>query len=194
MTCGISTRTFLTGTPRLSRACTGCSGCALHGCPTLNLRSDPPRARCLRLTLTTTMSTVPVPCSQSAVEPCPARCLHRSRPRRLPPADPYTSLRTAACRPAYLAPHRMPSFRLSAERACVQPAAEPRHLQRHNHEQHVRRALLPVPCSQSAVEPSSARCLRRGRLPPPASRAGPRPSSYALLLTLGRTRMRSTSR
>eukprot|EP00964_Phaeocystis_antarctica_P050363 scaffold29240_cov55-Phaeocystis_antarctica.AAC.1 len=30
---------------------------------------------------------VPVPCPQSAIEPCPARCLHRGRPPPLPPAD-----------------------------------------------------------------------------------------------------------
>eukprot|EP00964_Phaeocystis_antarctica_P039806 scaffold22763_cov61-Phaeocystis_antarctica.AAC.2 len=47
-------------------------------------------------------------------------------------------------------PHRMPSVRLTAVRVGVQPAAELRHLQRHNHGLHVRRALLPEPCSQSA--------------------------------------------
>eukprot|EP00964_Phaeocystis_antarctica_P079091 scaffold49241_cov81-Phaeocystis_antarctica.AAC.1 len=62
----------------------------------------------------------------------------------------------------------MPSFRLSAGRVGVQPAAELRHLQRHGHGLHILRALLPVPCPQSAVEPSPARCVRRGRPPPPA--------------------------
>merc|ERR1712127_536330 len=74
--------------------------------------------------------------------PCPARCLHRGRPPPLPPADPYTSPRRTC-----------PSFRLLAGAVGVQPAAELRHLQRHIHERHVLRALLPVPCPQSAVEP-----------------------------------------
>eukprot|EP00964_Phaeocystis_antarctica_P010139 scaffold5552_cov52-Phaeocystis_antarctica.AAC.4 len=51
----------------------------------------------------------------------------------------------------------MPSFRLSAVRVGVQPAAELRHLQRHEHVRHVQRALLPLPCPQSAVEPSPLR-------------------------------------
>eukprot|EP00964_Phaeocystis_antarctica_P045978 scaffold26514_cov53-Phaeocystis_antarctica.AAC.1 len=41
----------------------------------------------------------------------------------------------------HLTPHRMPFFRLSAGRGRVQPAAELRHVQRHGHELHVRRAL-----------------------------------------------------
>ena len=101
--------------------------------------------------------------------PCPAPNLQSSPPlhaacsavaRRLPPPRPH------------LATHRMPSVRLPAVRAGVQPTAELRHLQRHGHAQHVLwiRALLPVPCSQPAVEPSPARCVRRGRPPPPASR------------------------
>ena len=40
----------------------------------------------------------------------------------------------------------MPFFRRSAVRVGVQPPAELRHLQRHNHGRHVLRALLPVPC------------------------------------------------
>eukprot|EP00964_Phaeocystis_antarctica_P081322 scaffold50867_cov51-Phaeocystis_antarctica.AAC.1 len=93
----------------------------------------------------------------------------------------------------HLAPHRTPFFRLSAVRVGVQPAAELRHLQSHRHEIHVPGALLPVPCSQSAVEPSPARCVHRGRPPPPASRSASRPASHALLSTLGRARRRSTS-
>eukprot|EP00964_Phaeocystis_antarctica_P072353 scaffold44227_cov47-Phaeocystis_antarctica.AAC.1 len=53
-----------------------------------------------------------MPCTQSAVTPSPGRCVRRGRP---PPAAP---------RPVYLAPHRMPFFRLSAVRVGVQPAAE----------------------------------------------------------------------
>eukprot|EP00964_Phaeocystis_antarctica_P141700 scaffold106778_cov65-Phaeocystis_antarctica.AAC.1 len=43
----------------------------------------------------------------------------------------------------------MPSFRLSAERVGVQPAAELRYLQRHKYGLHAQGALLPVPCTQS---------------------------------------------
>eukprot|EP00964_Phaeocystis_antarctica_P105729 scaffold70722_cov63-Phaeocystis_antarctica.AAC.1 len=89
----------------------------------------------------------------------------------------------------------MSFVRLSAGCVGVQPAAELRHLQRHGHVVHVLRALLPVPCSQSAVEPSPARRLHRSRPPPPASRyPAPLPTPYALRSTLGSTRRRSTSR
>ena len=55
-------------------------------------------------------------------------------------------------------------------RVGVQPAAELRHLQRHGHGRHVRGALFPVPCPPPAVEPSPARCSHCGRPPLPASR------------------------
>eukprot|EP00964_Phaeocystis_antarctica_P047610 scaffold27545_cov52-Phaeocystis_antarctica.AAC.2 len=58
----------------------------------------------------------------------------------------------------------MPPVRLSAVRVGVQSAAELRHLQRHNHEAHVHRALLPVPCPESAVEPPLHDGRRRPRL------------------------------
>ena len=63
--------------------------------------------------------------------------------RRPPPPSPQ------------LAPHRMPSVRLSAERGGVQPAAELRHLRRHNHALHVPGALLPVPCPNICTLPST---------------------------------------
>ena len=50
-----------------------------------------------------------------------------------------------------------------------------------------------VPCPESVVDPSPARCLGR-RLPFPASKSAARPAPYALVSTLGSTRMRSTSR
>eukprot|EP00964_Phaeocystis_antarctica_P004953 scaffold2698_cov48-Phaeocystis_antarctica.AAC.5 len=161
---------------------------------------------------------LPVSCSQSAVDPSPARALCTTVVHRLLPPDPYTSPRTAcpsfdsrqgasafnqplsfdtssvtnmgymfsvrsspcpapnlqsspplhaACtavarrlRPPgtlHLAPHCMPFFRLSVVRVGVQSAAELRYLQRHNHVQDVPRALLPVPCPQSAVAPTPAR-------------------------------------
>ena len=84
---------------------------------------------------------LPVPCPQSAVEPSPARCVRRGRP---PPAAP---------RPAYLAPHRMPFFRLSAGRVGVQPAAEPRHLQSHEHGRHVPGAQSPCPAPNLQSSP-----------------------------------------
>ena len=96
----------------------------------------------------------PVPCPQSTVE----SPLHagRRRPRPLARA---------------LAPHRMPSLRLSAGRVGLRPAAELRYLQRHGHEYDVRGALLPVPCPQSAVEPPLHAGRRRPR---PLARASPR--------------------
>ena len=107
--------------------------------------------------------------------------------RALPPAHalpPPTHTSPRIIRPAFD----------SAARVGVQPAAELRHLQRHGHVLHVLRAHLPVPCPQSAVEPSTARCVRHGRPLPPASRAARRPAPYALLSTLGSSRRRSTSR
>eukprot|EP00964_Phaeocystis_antarctica_P074116 scaffold45525_cov21-Phaeocystis_antarctica.AAC.1 len=88
----------------------------------------------------------------------------------------------------------MPSVRLSAARAGVQPAAELRHLQRHDHARHVPGSLLPVPCPIFAVEPSPARCVHRGRPLLPASRPAPRPAAHAPRSTLGSPRRRSTSR
>eukprot|EP00964_Phaeocystis_antarctica_P067006 scaffold40552_cov36-Phaeocystis_antarctica.AAC.1 len=71
---------------------------------------------------------------QARSSPCPAPNLQSSHPlraactavaRRLPPLPGHT-----------FPLHRMPSFRLSAGRVGVQPAAERRHLQRHNHVRH----------------------------------------------------------
>eukprot|EP00964_Phaeocystis_antarctica_P102552 scaffold67892_cov48-Phaeocystis_antarctica.AAC.1 len=104
--------------------------------------------------------------------PCHAPNLQSSPPlhaactavaRRLPPPGPN------------LAPYRMPSVRLSAVRVGVQPAAELRHLQRHNHVPDVRGALLPLPCPKSADEPAPARCLHRGRPPPSRLQASTSP-------------------
>eukprot|EP00964_Phaeocystis_antarctica_P069348 scaffold42116_cov53-Phaeocystis_antarctica.AAC.2 len=214
-------RTYPTGTPPASQLCARCSGCAprlfypesaveppLHAGrrrPRLLSRTlAPHRMPCFRLSAVRNSvqpaaelrhlqrhnhgrhvlrALLPVACSQSAVEPSPARCVNRGRP---PPP---------AARSVSLAPHRMPSFRLSAVREQgVQPAVELRHLQRHGHEPHVQRALLPVPCPQSAIEPSPARCVHRGRPQPPTSQPAPRPAPYALLATLGRSHRRSTSR
>eukprot|EP00964_Phaeocystis_antarctica_P164088 scaffold141506_cov51-Phaeocystis_antarctica.AAC.2 len=92
--------------------------------------------------------------------PCPAPSLQSSPPlhtacpavaRRLPPPSPH------------VVPHRMPSFRVSAVRVGVQPAAELGHLQRHDHVPDVRGALLPVPCPQSAVAPCPLHATRAPR-------------------------------
>eukprot|EP00964_Phaeocystis_antarctica_P146579 scaffold112914_cov42-Phaeocystis_antarctica.AAC.1 len=98
--------------------------------------------------------------------PCPApnlqSSLHCTRWTQSPPsAGPHP-------RPA----PRMPSSRHSTESVGVQPAAELRHLQRHEHVPDVRGALLPVSCPRPAVELSSpARCVDRGH-PPPSRLSG----------------------
>ena len=71
----------------------------------------------------------------------------------------------------------MPPFRLSAERGGVQPAAELRHLQRHEHERHVPSALslFSAPNLQSSSTLPAPRSL--------AFRPAAHPASYAPLLT-----------
>jgi hypothetical protein len=135
-------------------------------------------------------------------------CALRACPNPRPPVRPSPAARCTRCRrptPCRLPPrmppaphaasHRTPSLRHSAVRVGVQPAAEPRHLQRHNHERHVWRALRSCPTPPFRVRPSPARCMRR-RHPtrPPASRPACRLAPYALLAALGRARRRSTSR
>ena len=72
----------------------------------------------------------------------------------------------------------------SAERIGVQPAAEPRHLQRHRHGGHVSGALRPCPATDLHSWALPARCLRRRRLPTPSRHPTPMPpSSYAPLST-----------
>ena len=112
--------------------------------------------------------TVRSPRPKSAVKPSPARCLHRGRPP--PPRLPTRQ------RPAYLAPHRMPFFRLSAVRVGVQPAAELQHFQRHGHELHVLRALLPMP-----GPPACSRARPYMLLAP---RDGPQPTLPRIVSTL----------
>eukprot|EP00964_Phaeocystis_antarctica_P104650 scaffold69773_cov45-Phaeocystis_antarctica.AAC.1 len=76
-----------------------------------------------------------------------------STPRRTSPPSGCARERcravSSASQPARRPAPHMPSFRLSAVRVGVQPAAELRHLQRHEHAIHVRGALLPVPCSRN---------------------------------------------
>eukprot|EP00964_Phaeocystis_antarctica_P086737 scaffold54948_cov49-Phaeocystis_antarctica.AAC.5 len=110
---------------------------------------------------------------------------------RAPRSPAASRLPTRIPRPA---PHAL-LFRLSAGWVGVQPAAELRHLQRHEHVLHVRGALLPVPCPQPAIDPPPERCAcaavaRR----PPTSRPAPRRAPYALRSTLGSSLRCSTSR
>ena len=97
----------------------------------------------------------PDPYLQSRAEPCTR--VHRGR---LPPAASWIDLA-----------HRMPPFRLSAGRECVQSAAQLRYLQRHRLWQHVLGALLPVALTQSAVSGTlhAPRSLAACRLPPRTS-------------------------
>ena len=119
---------------------------------------------------------------QSAAAPSLARCVRRGCP---PPTAP---------RRVHLAPHRVPFFRLSAERGGVQPATELRHLQRHRYGLHVR-AFFPVPCPPvcSRALSCTLRAPRSFTACCPPTRL-PHPASHALLSTLGSKRRRSTSR
>ena len=95
-----------------------------------------------------------------------------------------------ACQPGHLPPHRMPSLRLSAARVGVQPAAELRHLQRHEHGLHVHRALRACLGPQPSVGHSPAvpaACAAATAPHPPASGAAPRPTPYMPSFRLGRT-------
>ena len=76
-----------------------------------------------------------------------------------------------------------PAFDLAA-RACVQSAAQLRHVQHHNHGQHVLRALrvCPGPPALSRPLPLHAACAATSPRPP-ASWLTPRPASYALFST-----------
>ena len=109
--------------------------------------------------------------SQALVRPSLRAPLAPPPPHALPPPQPAPRHRIV-CPPSD-----------SAGRVGVQPAAELGHIQRHGHGLHVLRALRPcpahnlrsgralppVPCPQSTVEPSHARCVRRAvaRRPPP---------------------------
>eukprot|EP00964_Phaeocystis_antarctica_P046650 scaffold26979_cov53-Phaeocystis_antarctica.AAC.1 len=92
--------------------------------------------------------------------PCPAPNL-QSGPRLCALAPPLPATLPPPS-DLQLAPHtaRMPSVRLSAGRVGVQPAAELRHIRRHNHEKHVPSALLPV-SSPCPVPPICNRALRQ---------------------------------
>ena len=107
---------------------------------------------------------LPMPFPQSSVEPSPARCVHRGRPP--PPAS------RSAPRPAS---HALLSTLGTAGREGVQPAAELRHLQRHEHGRHVLRALRAYPASNLQSSPLlHAACTADARhLRPPGLRLAP---------------------
>ena len=82
-----------------------------------------------------------------------------------------------------------------AVRDGVQPAAEIRHVQRHNHERHAFGPLRACPAPDSQSGPPPARCLRRRR--PTPSQLPARVSTVSFRMPssrLGSKRRRSTSR
>eukprot|EP00964_Phaeocystis_antarctica_P030255 scaffold17065_cov63-Phaeocystis_antarctica.AAC.2 len=78
--------------------------------------------------------------------PYSAPNLQSSPPLPLHAACPAVA-RAAYRLPTSTSPRRMPSFRLSAVRVGVQPAAELRHVQGHRFYEHVRRAFPARACS-----------------------------------------------
>ena len=120
-----------------------------------------------------------LPPNQSAVMCAfpPARCMHASVARRLPPPG---------LQPA---PHRVPCLRPSAVRVRLQPAAALGHLPRHGHGLHVLGARCSPPPRpprylQSHLLPAAAgRCVHAAlahRLPPPRTLLAPRPRAPSL--------------
>ena len=95
--------------------------------------------------------------------PCPAPNLQSSP--LLHPACTAVARRPPTSRPVPCpASHALLSA-LGIEREGVQPAAELRHLQRHAHECHFPRALLPLPCTLLAPRSPAASRLPARALP-----------------------------
>ena len=114
------------------------------------------------------------------------RALRACPGRPLPPPGPH------------LAPLRMPSLFDSVEGGGLQPAIELRHVQGHNHETDVLRALAARDLAPSLESGLSRACMPLAPLSPAApsclpARTSPR-ASYAPFFRLGRSRRRSTSR
>ena len=101
----------------------------------------------------------------------PARCLRRRR-SSTPSRHRARMSRLFRCFPFD-----------SAVRVGVQPAAEPRHVQRHEHAIHVSGALRACPASSLHSWALPARCLRRCRPTPSCLAARASPSSFASLST-----------
>ena len=83
-----------------------------------------------------------------------ARCVLRHRPTRPRASHPCVALHVPRCE--------------SAGCVCVQPAAEPRHVQRHDHVRHVLRAHPPHACRAPSRVSSRflrARCVHRHTAP-----------------------------
>ena len=131
-------------------------------------------------------------CVRSA--PCPAPNLHRAHPGRPPPSRPPPY---PPPDPQGLAPHHMPSPSVSRQEALAFNqllSFDTSSVTTMYWMFQVRSSR--VPCPQSPVGPSPARCLRTPvarRLTPPDPHYAPH-RIYALLLTHGRARRRSTSR
>eukprot|EP00964_Phaeocystis_antarctica_P072166 scaffold44095_cov50-Phaeocystis_antarctica.AAC.2 len=95
---------------------------------------------------------------------------------------------TPSSLPAHTSPRIVrPPFD-SAGRVGVQPAAQLRHVRRHNHVRHVRGALracsiAPPNLHRRALSPCMPLVCTAAGPHPPASRPTPRPASYALLST-----------
>ena len=152
---------------------------------TSRLASTDPRSR----TCATCSTCAPrVPCPPSLESGPPRACRLRRRhptPSRLPGR---TSSRVAC-----------PPFD-SAVRVGVQPAAQLRHVQGHEHEWHVLRALRACPVPQPSVRHSQCMCAACAAAPPTPSPAS-RPESWSVggshrmhSFRLGSGRRRLTSR
>ena len=114
---------------------------------------------------------VPRPPALSRALPVRADCVAAIHSALTPVPGPHSS--HAAC----------PPFD-SAGRVCVQPAAQLRHVQGHEHGRHVRSALRACPGPHSLESgPPRARRLRRRHPAPSRSRAVPLPTSHARLST-----------
>ena len=119
---------------------------------------------------------------QGALRACPASSLHSW-------ALPAHCLRRGHPTPSSLPTPMLPLFLCtpldSAGRVDVQPAAELRHLQRHNHDVHVSGALRACPASSIHSWDLPAHCLRHRVSTPhtPATWPACLPSSYAPLST-----------
>ena len=96
-----------------------------------------------------------------------------------------TTQRPHASRAVSLFPHRIPAPFDSAVRVSVQPAAQLRYVQGHDHAQHVLRARSAralAPKALSRAVPVHAACVAANQRPH-ASRAAPLPTSHARLST-----------
>eukprot|EP00964_Phaeocystis_antarctica_P163626 scaffold140127_cov247-Phaeocystis_antarctica.AAC.2 len=120
------------------------------------------------------------PTALSRSIPVRADCV-ATTPNAFTPPGPYTSSR---CAPFD-----------SAGRVCVRPAAQLRHVQRHDHGRHVRRALraCPGPHSLESGPPHACRYRRRHPTPPRLPGRPTRMPAFRLGSPRGRSNCRSAS-